>query len=146
MVALHPPAAPDVDRRALVEKAAVAERLAELGVRHQRADAAVDVELRVAARVAAVGHGQLNQRLALRVNRLGHRGEQVTALGKGHRPQRGAAVRARKVEGRAQVEPLRVARREGRVRGGVEQRRGLAAARLPTTREVTRECLHGCLA
>ena len=53
---------------------------AELGVVRQRDGAAVDVELRVAARVAAVGDGERDQLFPRTVDRLGERAEQGAAL------------------------------------------------------------------
>ena len=58
------------------------------------------------ARVAAVGHGQVEQLVAVGLQRVRHRLQQRAALGEGQRAQRGPALRAGELEGAGQVEPL----------------------------------------
>ena len=102
----------------------VAQRLAEVGVGRQGEGRAVHVELGVAARVAAVGDGQVEQLVAVGDERVAHRLQQRAALREGQRAQRRAAHRARVLR----------APRPGRRR---PRPRGRAAPRWPGSRSVS---------
>ena len=91
------------ERHALAvgEQLRVAERLAELGVGGERDRRAVDVELGVAAGVAAVRDRQLDQLVAVRLERVAHRLQQLrrarrTSARAGRGRRRRARTRARR--------------------------------------------------
>ena len=84
------------------------QRAGQLRVGGEGVDGAVHVELGVGARVAAVGHRQVEQLLPVRLKHLGQRLQQPPALGEGHGPQGGAALLAGVVEGGLEVEAGRV--------------------------------------
>ena len=99
-----PRGAADLDRLAVGEQRRRAPSLrAELGVVRERDRAAVDVELGVAARVAAVGDRERDQLLARAVDRLGERGEQGAALGE----RQPARARGRRPRARRRTPPAR---------------------------------------
>ena len=89
------------------------DRLADVRVGGEGEDRAVHVELRVAAGVAAVGHREVEQLVAVRLQRVGGGAERGAPLGEGQRAQRGAAHRARVVQHRRHVHPARPARASG---------------------------------
>jgi hypothetical protein len=74
---------------AIADEASISERLAERTIVGQRAGRAVDVELGVAPRVAAVQNRQLDELIAVFVELLGERLEQVATLGEGQLCERG---------------------------------------------------------
>jgi hypothetical protein len=99
-------AARELNGVAVEQDLAPAELLGELGVERERARGPVDVELRVRPRVAAVGHREVEQRVAVAVDDPAHRAEQLPALAVGHRAQRGAALFPRERERGSEVDAL----------------------------------------
>jgi len=91
---------------------------AQLGVVVERHRRAVDVELGVAAGVAAVLDRQRDQLLAGVVDALGERGDHRAALGEGHGAQGRAALLAGEGERRGEVEAGRAALGHRLQRGG----------------------------
>src|SRR5207244_3840477 len=95
------------DALAVDEEARLAQALAELGVGAQGEGRAVDVELGIAAGVAAVADGEVQQLVPARLERIGHRLEELPALREGQlaqgRPPRvpGKLERGGEVEARA---------------------------------------------
>jgi hypothetical protein len=142
VLAKEPCAASELDPVAVGEDETVAELRREIGVRRERPDRAVDVELRVAARVAAVRDGEADELVTLRVDRPRHRAEHLAALHEIHRAEARAAFRARELERGREVEP--VGRRGGDdfLGGRIHELGLLAAALLPRTRNEARELVH----
>ena len=103
VLAAHPRGAADLLRLTVGEQRRATELGAELGVVRQGRGAAVDVELGVAARVAAVGDRERDQLLARAVQRLGQAREQRAALGERQLSELGGADRARVHEGRGEI-------------------------------------------
>src|SRR5690606_20361229 len=102
----------------------------------------VDVELRVGAGRAAVLDRDLDQLLARGVDRLAHRLEDRAALLEGHRAQRRAALLAREVERRAEVEAARAGLGDRLARRRVVERREVAAAFHPLAAQIALERDH----
>src|SRR6266568_1801614 len=124
------------------EQICSAERAADLGVGLQREDRAVDVELRVRARVAAVRDREVEQLVPLRLDRLCHLLEKNPALGEAQRAQRRPAFAAGVVERRGEVEAVTRSLGKRLLGGGVDE--CLAGARSfdPLVAEVTRQDFH----
>ena len=99
--------AAELDGVAVGEDARVAELRAEIGVGGERAGRAVDVELRVGARVAAVRERQAEELVAVRVNGARHRADDLAALGERHRAERGAPLFTRERERAREVDAAR---------------------------------------
>ena len=100
------------------------------GVGEDRADAAVDVDRRVALGGAGAGGERVELVLALG-EVLGQRLEQAGALVEGQRPERRTADRARVVGHRAEVEPGRGDPGDLLAGGGVEEGRALVGGAEP---------------
>jgi len=77
---------------AVAQGAERSELRAELRVMRERRDRAVDVELRVSARVAAVLHREADQLVARRMHRLAPGLQKLAALGERELPQCGPAL------------------------------------------------------
>src|SRR5437899_2725191 len=82
-----PRGAAELDRISVAQRAQRPELPAELRVVRERGDGAVDVELGVAARVAAVLHGEGDELVAAGVQRLAPGPEQRSALSEGQLAQ-----------------------------------------------------------
>ena len=113
---------PELDGLPVAQRAQRAERRAQVGVVGERADGAVHVEFRVAPGVAAVGDGERDQLVPVRVQGLRPGAEHLASLREAHLPQRGGAG-ARVLERRREVDPARPGAREGLLGGGVHQGR-----------------------
>ncbi len=88
---VEPRRAPQLYAFAVHQKCHRAELLAQLGVGLEREDRAVHVELRIRARVAAVCDREVEQLVAMRLDRLRHVLEQRAAFGEGQGAQGRAA-------------------------------------------------------
>ena len=118
--------------------------LAELGVRPQRVDAAIDVDRRVVLDRAAVGGGDLVVRVAVRLQHLDDGCQQAGALAVAQRAQRAAALFAGEAEAGRQVETGRVDADQFGAEHRIEQRRAGAAAGHPAAAdEVGEQFGHG---
>ena len=122
---------------------ALAELLAEARVGRQRAGRAVEVELGVRARRAAVLDRDLDQLLAPLVERLGERHQELAALAEGERAQRRPADLVRVRQHRPEVDPRARGLGDALFVGRVLDRRRGAAAGLPAAGDEALQGLHG---
>jgi hypothetical protein len=127
---------------AVGEERALAEALAERRVGGEGPRGPVDVELAVAAGVAAVRRREVEQLVPVRVDRRRDRLEHLRALRKGHGAQRGTADLAPVAGDGGHVDPLRRGPRDDLVRGRVRELRALPRAALPGAAHVAVEDLH----
>src|SRR3569623_1869755 len=135
--------AADLDGIAGAEQRCATERLAELRVMRERDGAAVDVELRIAARVAAVRDRECNQFLARAVDRLRERREHRTALRERHAGELACTCAARVRERRREVVTTGVDLGEHLLGGRIDERLLGAGARRTLAGEIAGEELHG---
>src|SRR5262249_7829954 len=100
-------------------------------------------ELRVAAGVAAVLHGEAEQFVARGVERLAPRFQDLAPLGEGQLAERGEALRPGMLEGGAEVDAGARCAGEGLFGRRIDQRRERLPAFDPPARDVAAERLHG---
>src|SRR6266849_6081942 len=133
----------DVDRHAVAQRAQRPQLRAQVGIVGERGDGAVDVELRISPRVAAVGDGQADHLVAVGVQRPGPGPQHVAPLREGHLPQRGRA-RARVLQRRREVDPARPGACERLLGGWIDQRGESALSLDPPSLDVAaQDCRHG---
>ena len=131
--------APELGPLAVDEHARVPDLGRDVGVRRERPRRAVDVELRVAARVAAVGDREADQLVAVGVQRAREPADHLASRREAHRPESRAAALPRVRERRAEIDPFGRARRDRLLRRRIHQRRRLPARPLhPLAAEMTR--------
>jgi len=135
MLAVEAGAAREGDALAVHEEADRAQALADLGVGAQGEGRAVHVELGVAAGVAAVADGEVQKLVAMGLERVGHRPQELAPLREGQRPQRGTTRAAREVERGGEIEPRAAGLRQRLFGRGVDERLGVAALD-PATRQM----------
>jgi hypothetical protein len=145
VLATHARRAADLDRLAVGKQRRVAELRAELGIVRDRDRATIDVELRVAARVAAVRDRERDQLLACTVDRLRERGQQRATLRERQLRELARTRVTRVRERRREIVAGRRDLRDRRLGRRVDQRDARSRALRPCAREVTGEELHGAV-
>ncbi|MNT29012.1 hypothetical protein D3C72_1647360 [compost metagenome] len=131
---------------AIEEVMAVAERVAQLCIRAQREDAAVDVDRRIVLHGSAVGGGDLVIGVAVGLQHLDDLGQQRGALAVGQCAQCGATLFAGEGETGRKVEPGGIHAHQLIAQHRIEQRRAGTAAGLPLAAEVVgKQFSHGDL-
>ena len=131
-----------LDTFAIEHHAARWQRSAERAVERERPGHAIEVELRVASRVAAVLRADRDQFVALLMQHLRQRLQGFAALRKGHRLQRWQSLLARMREHCTKVDASFAQFGEDRFGGRIVECLRGAAASLPAAAHVVLEHVH----
>ena len=128
---------------AVAQRAQRPELRAELRIVRQRRDGAVDVELRVPARVAAVLHGEADQLVARHVHRLAPRLQELAALRERQLARGRAALRPAELHRFSEIDPVARSAGERSFRRGVHQGRERLLPFDPASSDEASQRLHG---
>ena len=128
------------------QESPIAQRPPEVCVRGQGEDRAVHVELGVAACVAARDHGEVQELVTSRLERVAHRLHQLAALREGQGPQGGPAPLAGVEEGGAAIDAARGRARERLLGRGVHEGGEAARSFDPAAADVRSDRLHRTMA
>ena len=133
----------ELNRLAIDEEAPVAQGDSHFREGLKRGDRAIHVELGVGARVAAVGHGETDQFVAVLLKKSRGLLNQFAALLEGQGAQGGATLGAGEVERLLPIEAVRRGVGEDFFGRRVEKRFACALALLPFTAQIALEFRHG---
>ena len=139
VLAVETRAAAELDAFAVGQDLHLAQALAEVGVGGEGEDRAVHVELRVRPRVAAVGHREVEQLVAMGLESVRDRAQHRAALGEGQGAQGGTAHGAGVIQRARPVEPFAAHVGQRFLRGRIDESVRRPGAGDPTAAEVTLE-------
>jgi hypothetical protein len=139
VLAVEARAARELDALAVREHLHLAQALAQIRVGGQGEDRAVHVELRVPSRVAAVGHREVEQLVAMGLEHVRDRAQHRAALGEGQGAQGGTADGAGMIQRAREVEPFAAHVGQRLLGGRIDEGVRRSGARDPAAPEVAPE-------